>query len=246
MPEPRSLVEQLEQGVELPAGPDERFAGYGVMGLPLTSGHVLALRRFPASSVGPGYTSVWHRDAEERWTFYQNAPPEQSCPRYFGHALAQALVRDIEIAWTGPYSFSVIIPGDDGLNWQVSLGATLATRIMNMVGSAIPGPFWHQQRFLRTMGAVAGVVLQAGKLGMTGQAPNGQRFVANPRLLWFVQSSQAVLRGRNLGSPGRLPAQARLGDFWIPQRGLFVIGAAFFEPFDAARHLPATSQAASS
>jgi hypothetical protein len=24
--------------------------------------------------------------------------------------------------------------------------------------------------------------------------------------------------------------------FWIPQRGLFVIGQAFFEPFDPARH----------
>jgi hypothetical protein len=35
-----------------------------LMGLPLASGHILAMRRFPASSVGPGYTSVWHRGPE--------------------------------------------------------------------------------------------------------------------------------------------------------------------------------------
>jgi ABC-type transporter Mla subunit MlaD len=40
----------------------------------------------------------------------------------------------------------------------------------------------------------------------------------------------------NIGEPGPLPEQAHLGDFWIPQRGLFVIGRAFFEPLDPARH----------
>ena len=35
-------------------------------------------------------------------------------------------------------------------------------------------------------------------------------------------------------------------NFWIPQRGLFVIGGAFFERFDASRHSSATSQAAHS
>jgi hypothetical protein len=39
----------------------ERFAGYGVMGLPFRSGHYLALRHFPASSIGPGFRAVWHR-----------------------------------------------------------------------------------------------------------------------------------------------------------------------------------------
>jgi hypothetical protein len=31
--------------------------------------------------------------------------------------------------------------------------------------------------------------------------------------------------------------QARLADFWIPQRGLFAVGRAFLEPLDAARHV---------
>ncbi|MET4094457.1 hypothetical protein [Arthrobacter sp. UYCu712] len=27
------------------------------------------------------------------------------------------------------------------------------------------------------------------------------------------------------------------GDFWIPQRGIFMIGSSVFEPFDPATHL---------
>ncbi len=70
MAEPKELVEKLEQGAQLPSGNQERFAGYGVMGVPFTSGHLLAMRRFPASSLGEGYTSVWHHDPQRRrWTF---------------------------------------------------------------------------------------------------------------------------------------------------------------------------------
>ena len=36
--------------------------------------------------------------------------------------------------------------------------------------------------------------------------------------------------GESFGEAGGIPEQARLGDFWIPQRGLFAIGRAFFEP----------------
>ncbi len=65
-----------------PAGDadEDRFAGYGVMGLPFRSGHVLAMRHFPASSIGPGYTSVWHRTPDGDWTFWQNQPDHLSCP----------------------------------------------------------------------------------------------------------------------------------------------------------------------
>jgi hypothetical protein len=52
MAEPKELVVGLEQGAELPSGDEERFAGYGVMGVPFTSGDLLASRRFPASSLG--------------------------------------------------------------------------------------------------------------------------------------------------------------------------------------------------
>ena len=100
MLEPKEIAERLEQRAELPGGEEERFAGYAVMGVTFASGHVLALRHFPASSLGPGYTSVWHRDPAGRWVFCQDAPPEQGCSRYFGSALDGSLVGQIRIVWS--------------------------------------------------------------------------------------------------------------------------------------------------
>src|SRR5215210_265536 len=90
---PKALVANLEKGLRLPPGNSERFSGYGVMGLTFSSGHILGLRRFPASSVGPGYTSVWHQNSAGLWTFYQNVPPQQACSRYFGSAITEVLLR---------------------------------------------------------------------------------------------------------------------------------------------------------
>jgi len=60
----RELIRSVEESVSLPAGQGDRFAGYAVIGLPFQSGHVLAMRRFTASSIGSGYPSVWHRSPE--------------------------------------------------------------------------------------------------------------------------------------------------------------------------------------
>lgn len=77
-------------------GSSERFAGSAVIGLPFHSGHVLALRWFPASSLGHGYTSIWHRDPGRKWTFYSVAP-EQSCSRYFGSEIEENVHAHIRI-----------------------------------------------------------------------------------------------------------------------------------------------------
>ena len=55
---------QLQAHPRLPDGDDERFTGYGVMGMPFASGHYLALRDMVASSVGPAYRAIWHRDPD--------------------------------------------------------------------------------------------------------------------------------------------------------------------------------------
>jgi hypothetical protein len=88
MTAPSVQAAEIERHARPPAGAGERFTGYGVMGLPFASGHVLAMRRFPASSIGPAYTSVWHRDPAGRWDFWQNQPGDQACSRYLGSALA--------------------------------------------------------------------------------------------------------------------------------------------------------------
>ncbi len=114
---------------------------------------------------------------------------------------------------------------------------------MNTVGSLIPSPLWRNRGVLRLMGLVASTVLGAGRLGLSGRAPNGQSFMANPRLMWLIPSSKATLDSQDLGEIGPISVQERLGDFWIPQRGIFVIGDALFEPFDEERHISATARA---
>ena len=75
---PAAVVAALNDRPELPAGDDERFVGFGVMGLPFASGHYLGLRQFPTATFAPAYASVWHRDPAGRWTFYATTPGEQS------------------------------------------------------------------------------------------------------------------------------------------------------------------------
>jgi hypothetical protein len=87
--EPGEYAGEIERAAVLPTGGGDRFSGYGVMGLPFASGHILGLRRFPASSIGPGYRSVWHRDPGGRWTFYQDQPAELACTRYFSAAVEE-------------------------------------------------------------------------------------------------------------------------------------------------------------
>ena len=244
---PQRLVDQIEAAPVLPPGSDERFNGYGVMGLPFSSGHVLALRRFPVTSVGPGYTSVWHRDPRGEWTFYSTAAAHLGCSRYFGMNALASIQTDVRISWTAPARFRVFVPAA-ALEWDVAVGQTRATQIMNAVAALLPGAAWRSPTFLAAMGRMAGPFLGVGRVGLQGRVPNGQRFVANPRVLFRVLESRAALKGIDLGSPGPVAPQAQLGDFWIPQRGMFAIGGAYFESFDPARHsartarTPATTQ----
>jgi hypothetical protein len=239
MQEPRDLIKEIEHNVSLPISSWERFSGYGIMGLPFSSGHILGLRCFPGSSLGVPYRSVWHRDAEGSWAFYQNAPPEKSCPRYFGNTILKVKqVSEISINWSGAYDLSVSIEDDVRLEWKVTLSSTHSTRLMNFIAGMIPSSLWQKPGLLNVMGVAASLMLGAGHLGLNGKVPNGQRFIANPRRIWIVKSSAANINGLDLGPAGRLRNQARLQDFWIPQQGIFAIGDSMFEPYDPAIHSP--------
>lgn len=227
--QPRDLAELTEIDPTVPAGTGDRFCGYGVMGLPFRSGHVLALRRFPASSLGYGYFSVWHRDPEGQWTFWSDIAPEASCARFFSLAVARVAVAPIQLRWTGPRAFRVTI-GGGVLDWVVTLQATPATLLFNALAGALPDSAWRSPRLLRTLGRLAEPLLRTGDVNLTGYSPNGHRFLTAPRQAWMVSESHAVLSGVDPGLPGRLPEQARLGDLAIPQRGVFMIGGGFFHP----------------
>ncbi|MEV7571470.1 hypothetical protein AB0P28_00070 [Pseudarthrobacter sp. NPDC089323] len=235
----RAQVLEAEQNATLGTGDGERFSGYGVMGLPFSSGHVLAMRRFPVTSVGPGYTSVWLRRPTGAWTVYADAPPELSCARYFGAALEASVQCPVTVTWTGDTALTVAV-ADAALTWDLELEPTSISNAMTGMLTAMPESLLERKAFLGAMGAAAGPVLRAGKLGLTGSVPNGQGFRAKPRRLWFVARSSASLAGEDFGTPAPLRIQSRLGDFWIPQRGIFLIGASSYDTFDPARHLPAT------
>lgn len=235
----QAQASDAEQNAVLAPGADERFSGYGVMGVPFSSGHVLAMRRFPITSVGPGYTSVWLRRPSGGWTMYADVPPSVSCARYFGAGLEAAVQCPIRITWMGDSALTVRIGGDVDLTWDLEMEATPVTRAMTAALTRLPGQVLANPSVLKAMGAISGPVLRAGHVGLAGKVPNGQGFRAQPRSMWFVFRSSATLAGEDLGNPQPLQEQARLGGFWIPQRGIFVIGASSFDAFDPARHFPA-------
>lgn len=222
--QPQTFARQAEEAPDLPSGAGERISGYGVMGVPFASGHYLALRHITASSIGPGYRAVWHRDPDGRWSVYADAPPEVSCARFLGPALTATHTSAIGIYWAGPRSLTVEIP--EVLTWQLEISTDLATRLMSAVGARLPAEACHATRLLRAMGVAAGPVLSVGKVRLHGVMPSGQTFGAIPRRVWRIAQSSAQMHGRDLGQPGPLPAQDRLGDFMLPQRGIFFADAA--------------------
>ncbi len=235
MTDPRSIATEIEARPELPPGEEERFTGYGIMAQPFASGHLLALRRFAATSIGPPYTSVWHRDPAGRWTFRITGEPLQCCNRYFGSEVDESIQCDIALTWSNAHQL-VVTTGDGAIRWTVTLAATPISRVMNASCTLIPSALWRQAFVPAMTGALAGVLLRSGRMTLQGAVPNGQRFLTNPPLIWTVVSTEATLNGEALGPSGPLQLQDHLEDFWLPQRGLFYAGSVGFEAYDADRH----------
>jgi hypothetical protein len=228
MKEPADFARDTSQ-FSIPDGSGDRFSGYAVIGQAFSSGHILALRCFEVSSLGPAYTSVWHRDPKGRWNFHQNVPPEQSCPRYFGAAITENTTEAIRIEWTDQRRCRVTVDAPGEIIWEIRLATTLATRMMNTAASTMPSSWWGNRRVLSIMETAARWMLRTGEMKLTGCTPNGQVFTAAPRLIWSIAESRATIRGVDAGAPARLPKQAMLGDFCIPQRGIFAIVTSVME-----------------
>lgn len=225
--DPREAIRDIEQTASLPSGRGDRFAGYSVPALPFRSGHVLALRRFPASSLGPAYTSVWHRTPSGVWTFYSNVAPEQGCGRYFDREVEHHVVAPIRIEWSTARQLRVVVEGRHPIAWYLTLRETPASRAMNAVARWLPENWWRNAVALRLMSGAARLALATGPVNLTGRTPNGQRFVSNPRHVWMVKASRAFIDGADAGEIGPLAETAQLGDFRVPRRGVFAIGRAF-------------------
>jgi hypothetical protein len=236
----RKQVDLVEQAAHLQEGTEERFNGYGLMGMTFSSGHVLALRRFARTSLGSGYIAVWHRNPAGEWTIYTDVAPSLSCPRYFGEETRRVISAPIEIIWMGDNHFQVTIKAVE-FSWDLILLQTRATAIMNFAAGMMPDWAWKKRIILKLMGKVAGPLMRIGKVNLSGYVPNGQYFIANPYKMWMVGESHASMEGEDFGFPGPLKSQPHYRDFRIPQRGVFALGRAYFEPFNKNKHSTRTS-----
>ncbi len=230
MRQPAEFARRAEEDPRLPPGACERVAGYGVMGLTFASGDVLGLRRWTASSVGEGFTSIWHRDPQGSWTFYESVPSEIGCTRYFGADVERVTVEPIDLEWEGPRRLHIRTTESGSVDWTVELSSTPVTHLMSVVGPLVPVPLWRRPSVLAAAGCLAGAALGVGRVRLSGLTSNEQHFDATPLRIWFVPESRAVVEGRELGPVGPLREQAQIADFCIPQRGLFAMGRVFVTP----------------
>ncbi len=143
--------------------------------------------------------------------------------------------------WPDPFRLHLAMQSES-FEWELIVKTTMATRLMNAFGKLLPDAAWHNPSVLKLMERTAGPLLGLGRIGLQRKVPNGQHFVANPRVLWTVVDSHARLAGEDFGPPGPVYPQARLGDFWIPQQGIVAMGQSYFDPFDPTRHSSGTSR----
>lgn len=231
MKAPAQYAQAREDHPVLPKGDCERVSGYGVMGLPFASGHILGLRRWTASSVGDRFTSIWHRDPTGSWTFYESVPCPVACSRYFGNDVERFVEGPIELDWEAPARLRVRT-ADGAVDWTVEMEATAKTRLISAAGSVLPMAAWRSGAVLGAMGVMAGRMLGVGKVQLTGVTSNDQHFDANPLRIWYVNSSHAVVEDEDLGLIGALKEQAHMADFYFPQRGIFAMGRVFISPLE--------------
>lgn len=234
-PTPRMAADATEGRRPTPTDGHEHFAGYGVLGLPFESGHVLGLRRFPASSIGPGFTAIWHRSPDGSWRFWSTTAPALSCARYTGEISDNSQETDIELDWLGPFHLKVTC-ADPAIEWEITLRSSLTTRMLTTVAQRFGNQFVAHDALLRLVGPASGLALRSGRLCLVGTMPNGQGYRLVPTQVWAMASSQATVEGVDVGRPAPLTQQATIGDFRIPQRGLLATGELAFDALDPTVH----------
>ena len=239
MRSPATLTTAIDPDLgEAPRPGHEYVRGWGVFGLPFDSGHVLALRVFPQGSFGP-YRTLWHRDAETRWSIHADAEHvELACPRYYGPACEYVGAARIDLAWTGPRTLHVTMD-EPALDWTLIAGRSPLMGLLNPLSAAMPLSSWRPPALVRARERLA-QALGMGRLQMSGVMPSGHSGLLMPQRMYLVDQSSAVLDGVDLGSPTRLPESPTIGGVPLPARGVLAIGQAMWpirdpDEFDTAR-----------
>lgn len=218
-------ISAIPEGVgEAPWPGHEYVRGWGVFGLPFTSGHVLALRVFPQGTFTP-YRTVWHRTPDGSWSIYADTSrPEVACPRYYGAACAYVGRAGIALEWTGPRRLQVTMDEPE-LRWTVTAERNPVLGLLNPVSAALPLASWKPQAMLRARERMARA-LGMGDIALSGAMPSGHTGVLMPQRMYLVDRSTAVLQGTDLGRPTRLAHNPTIGGVPLPARGVLAIGQA--------------------
>jgi len=107
-------------------------------------------------------TSVWHREPDGRWVFWQRQQDDQSCLRYFSGAVGESRRADIELGWPDDATLRVAIPDVD-LVWTARLAATAVTRVLNAVGRAMTDRISLARPVPTAIGPIAGFALRRAR-----------------------------------------------------------------------------------
>jgi len=224
-----------EQRGHFPWPNHEYVRGWGVFGLPLDSGHYLALRVFPDNDFG-AYRTVWHRDPAGSWSIFVDGPRlDTACPRYYGAACAVTAPAKIGVSWTGPMSLRVVVDRP-ALDWTVEATQTPLLRFMNWMSRRLPLWTWRRDWLLRARERMAERWLGMGPVRMKGQMPSGHVGTLMPQRMYFIESSGATLDGKSLGRPTRAAHPIDIGGVPVPSRGVLAIGQAAWEIRDPAEY----------
>jgi hypothetical protein len=226
--DPRTRLRRLRRTLaEGAVGSAAHFTGYGLLSLTLESGDVISFSRVVASSMGPPYTCVWHRDVAGRWRFHVNIAPSRSCLRFLAPAACDVRVGDISLVWKSRLELSL-----DIRDARLHVGLRLATDVvMQALGAAailVPAPIWRSAGALRAIGRGAGALLGAGGLRLAGRSPSGHVYRRRLAGIWGVAAAAAVLDGRDLGPMLDATQPVAVGGFLLPGRPLFAVSSSVF------------------
>ena len=173
MKEPAQVACYVEKHPQLPAGV-QRVAGFGVMGLPFRSSHVLGRWRWTASSVGPGFTSNLASRPSRPLDFLRVGRSGDCLYPVLRCGGRRVRVGPIALDWEDS---NVAYASAHWTTWRWTgpSGSEPAwvTRTMSRLGSALPASVWRWRPVLSVMGRVAGPALGVGKVQLTGLTANG-------------------------------------------------------------------------
>lgn len=233
-------LEQLTPSVEPSRWRNhEHVRGYGVFGLPLTSGYTFALRVFPINDFAP-YVTVWQLDPAGDWTIYYQAPqPNVACPRYYGPAARYIIPANIDLKWCRPAELTIRLDQPQ-LEWTIWIEETPVMRLLNALSKRLPFWTWQRESLLKPREWIARQ-LGIGQMKLAGMMPSGHYGILMPQRMYFVNRSQVTLEGVDLGQPATVPFNPMIGEIPLPARGIFAIGQAHWEILDEAEYHATTA-----